>query len=467
MTETLSLHPLFCDHAVLPRDVPLHIFGKAVPGQKIKVGFGGSHAVAQTDDSGFWEVQFEPFPAGGPFILSVSTSGSQLIRRDILMGDVWLASGGANMELPLSGTEKAGEAIANSTHPRVRLFSAERCAAAEPLRENNGKWMECTPRTAADFSAIGYYFGHLLNDALDVPIGIIDASWGPVSATSWIPASFIKSQVELADFARPLVEDSKKVNTPLEQFPGGLFNGMIAPFARCRIKGVIWYQGERDVKRAHLYRHMFRALVDGWRDAFGRHDLPFLFSQLANFSNRNSAPVEDAWAEMRESQAIVGKLPFVGMVVTADTGEADSITPKNKLTVAERFVLKALAIAYGFDVVHSGPEYAGEEFENGTIRIRFTNAESGLRVIGRGGISGFSIAGDDRLFRWADVRIDGSCVIVSHPNVPVPVAVRYAWDANPPLRLFSGDGLPVAPFRTDSWPGITEVGNRIFEERAV
>jgi sialate O-acetylesterase len=155
------------------------------------------------------------------------------------------------------------------------------------------------------------------------------------------------------------------------------------------------------------------------------------------------------------------------MVVAADVGEADNITPKNKRTVAERLVLKALGIAYGFDVVHAGPVFAGEEYLNGTVRIRFANAESGLRVIGQGEIGGFAIAGEDRLFRWAEVRIEGSCVVVSHPDVYAPVAVRYAWEANPSLRLFSGDGFPVAPFRTDSWPGITEVKTGIREERAV
>lgn len=369
------------------------------------------------------------------------------------------------MELQLGNSAKPGDAIAAATHPKLRLFSAERYAAAEPIRENDGKWVECSPVSAADFSAIGYYFGHLLNEALDVPVGIIDASWGPASAVSWIPARALRSEAELIEFARPLEDDPKGENTPLEQYPGGLFNGMIAPFTRSHIKGVIWYQGERDVKRAHLYRHMLRTLIDGWRDAFGRQDLPFLFSQLANFSNRNSAPVEDAWAEMRESQALAATLPFVGMVVAADVGEADNITPKNKRTIAERLVLKALAIGYGFEVVHASPVFAGEEYLNGTVRIRFANAESGLRVIGQGEVKGFAIAGEDRLFRWAEVKIEGSSVVLSHPDVYSPVAVRYGWEANPSLRLFSGDGLPVAPFRTDSWPGITEVKTGVRDER--
>lgn len=449
------LHPMYSDHAVLPRDVPLPVYGRAVPGQTVKVGLGGQQASAKADRDGWWEVLLEPMAAGGPYALTASITGEQLIRRDILIGDVWLASGQSSMEWPLADTANANKEISESTHPNLRLFSAPRYAVAEPLREADGKWTTCTPETTPTFSAIGYHFGRLMYDALNVPIGIIDASWGESKILSWTPATSIKGRDELKEAAKVLEEDPHAQSVPLEEFPSALYNGMIAPFTRFPIRGILWYQGESDVPRTQLYRFAFQNLIQAWRQTWGRFDLPFLFAQIAGHGGERELPGDDPWAEMREIQAEALQLPATGMAVAADTGDSGGINPRDERTVAERLALVALSVAYRFDVVCSGPVYEEFTIEGESIRLHFSHAESGLVVRRTDNLEGFAIAGSERVFRWADARIDGPTVVVSHPEVRAPVAVRYGWESSPLLCLFNGSGLPAAPFRTDDWEPLT------------
>jgi sialate O-acetylesterase len=359
------------------------------------------------------------------------------------------------MEWPLADTAHATEEIFESTNPYLRLFTAPRYAAAEPMRENDGKWTNCTPETSPAFSAIGYHFGRLMHDALNVPIGVIDASWGESRILNWTPANCIKGRDELKEAARVLYEDPQAKSVPLEEYPSGLFNGMIAPFTRLPIRGILWYQGESDVPRTQLYRFAFRNLIQAWRQTWGRFDLPFLFAQIAGHGGEREVPGDDPWAEMREIQAEALQLPATGMAVAADTGDSRGINPRDERTVAERFALVALSVAYHFDVVCSGPVYEGFTIEGDSIRLHFSHADSGLLVRRADKLKGFAIAGNDRVFRWADARIDGRTVLVNHPAVRAPAAVRYAWESSPLLCLFNGSGLPAAPFRTDDWEPLT------------
>jgi sialate O-acetylesterase len=237
--------------------------------------------------------------------------------------------------------------------------------------------------------------------------------------------------------------------------PAAVFNAMIAPLTQFPIRGVIAYQGESDVDHAQLYRAIFSAQIKGWRAAWRREDLPFLFVQLAGYSASKPDPTEDAWAELREAQAHALRLPTTAMAVAADLGETDTRQPRNKRGVAERLMLAALAVAYRRSLPYSGPLFTGHAPRNGAIHLNFAHAESGLRGRQPGPPLSFAIAGADRAFRWADARIEQSSVIVSHPAIPSPVAVRYGWETNPVLTVENAAGLPMAPFRTDTWPGIT------------
>lgn len=237
--------------------------------------------------------------------------------------------------------------------------------------------------------------------------------------------------------------------------PTVLYNGMIAPLVPFGIKGVIWYQGESNAGRAYQYRELLPALIADWRKAWGQGNFAFLIVQLANFLKPDTEPRDDPWPELREAQYLTTKrVPGTGLAVAIDIGEADDIHPKNKQDVGKRLAWAALPVAYGRQVVGSGPVYRSMRIEGSEIRISFDHVAEGLVVRGEK-LMGFAIAGSDRKFVWADARVDGRTVVVSSPQVPRPVAVRYAWSNNPVCNLYNTANLPAVPFRTDNWPGVT------------
>lgn len=234
-----------------------------------------------------------------------------------------------------------------------------------------------------------------------------------------------------------------------------LFNGMIAPLLPFAIKGAIWYQGESNAGRGKQYRALLPAMIADWRAHFGVGDFPFHIVSLANFMQPRAEPGNDAWAELREAQALTAKdFPNCGLAVAIDIGDAGDIHPKNKLEVGRRLALAALAKNYGQKIAYSGPWYRDLKIEDGRIRLNFDHA-AGLAAKGDK-LTGFAIAGEDRKFVWADASVDGDTVVVSSAGVAKPMAVRYAWEANPVCNLYNGAGLPAVPFRTDDWPGVTD-----------
>jgi len=258
----------------------------------------------------------------------------------------------------------------------------------------------------------------------------------------------LQETAKKADTGRPLVGNPN--------VPGVLSNGMIAPLAPCALAGVIWYQGEANAPRAHQYRSLLPAMILDWRKQFAREDLPFHIVSLANYHSTADQPSDNAWAELREAQAMAAKtVPDCGLAVTIDIGEAADIHPKNKREVGRRLALSALAKTYGKPVVGSGPWFRSIEVEGERIRIHFDHTDGGLKLKEPAGMS-FAIAGEDRRFVWANAVVDGETVIVSSPAAAKPLAVRYAWDSNPEASLYNGAGLPAVPFRSDDWPGITE-----------
>jgi sialate O-acetylesterase len=236
--------------------------------------------------------------------------------------------------------------------------------------------------------------------------------------------------------------------------PSSLFNGMIAPLIPYAIRGAVWYQGESNAPRAYQYRTLLPALIRGWRQSWGEGDFPFLVVQLPNFGARQEKPGEDVWAELREAQLKALQLPNTGLAVTIDLGEANNLHPHNKAGVGHRLALWALGTTYHKDIIYSGPLYHSMQIETNRVRIHFTHLGGGLEAHGAA-LKGFAIAGADHVFHWADAVIEGNAVVVSSPEVPSPVAVRYAWAGNPDCNLYNKAGLPASPFRTDDWPGIS------------
>ncbi len=243
------------------------------------------------------------------------------------------------------------------------------------------------------------------------------------------------------------------VNNP--NAPTVLYNGMIAPLIPFGIRGAIWYQGESNAGRAHQYRELFPLMITNWRRKWGEGPFPFLFVQLANFMAAQPEPSESAWAELREAQFMTLKLPNTGMATIIDIGEADNIHPRNKQDVGKRLALWALDMAYGRDLVYSGPLYKSMEIKDGKIVLHFDHVDGGLVAKGNDGLKGFAIAGADRKFVWAKAKIEGDTVVVASDKVAEPKAVRYGWADNPTCNLYNKAGLPASPFRTDDWPGVT------------
>lgn len=488
---------VFTDHMVLQRDINLPVWGAAEPGESVTVEIAGATADAVADADGAWRATLPPLSAGGPHELVVSGSDSTTFGN-VMVGEVWIASGQSNMQWPMSASLRADEFIAAANDPDLRLFTCPCVMYDDPVDHVNGRWEPCTSQSVHGFSAVAYRFGRRLREELGVPIGLINASWGGSWIEAWISRPTLESDeafapgltrysnalkaydVALADMPRRHHEyrtgmraaiqgggefpaDPEPPADPRQQSnrPAGMYNGMIAPVLPYAIRGALWYQGESNAiaRQSQAYRGLLHALINDWRDAWGVGPFPFLVVQLPNWLMEPEQPADDMWAEMREAQAAALDLENTGLTVTLDVGDADDIHPTNKHDVGARLALNALRVAYGRDVLDSGPTYTGMDVVDGAVRVSFDAVGGGLATAGDEPVAGFAIAGTDRVFRWAEAHIDGEAVVVRSDLVRHPVAVRYAWASNPACNLTNDSGLPAPPFRTDDWPGITS-GNR-------
>ncbi len=463
MASPLALHPLFSDHAVLPRDIALPVSGRALPGQMVKVSLGSRQASARANTIGRWEVVLEPMPAGGPHVLSVSSSAGQLVRRNLMVGEVWLVAGGSGMALPLNKAAGGVAGIRRANMPRLRVLQVERACSATPVTECGGLWREATPQSVAEASALGLHFGQTLLSATDCAIGLIQATFPQSRLMAWMQGETLRNRPDLrsafslrkgSSTSAPASSGRADVSgaggdEALATLPSGLFNAMIAPLARFPVRGIAWHQGEADVGAAAPYRTAFVGLIHGWRVAWQNPALPFLFVQLPAQSEGG----DEASAALREAQALASDLNDTAMIVAADVwrlGMGQQENPDVR-TVAERLALAALAVGQGRSLPWSTPKPTSHEARAGSLRIRFGEAASGLRLR-NGEASGFQIAGPDRRFVPAEAQVDGDIVNVVNPSVSEPIAVRYGWASQPDLSLETSAGFPVAPFRTDDWP---------------
>jgi len=486
LTADVSLPHIFGDHMVLQRHQANPVWGHADPGEKITVTINGqSHSTVATPD-GNWRVKLSSLPAGGPHELIIAGQNT-VTFTDVLVGEVWICSGQSNMVRPLSSADNADVEIVTANYPEIRLISVPNVASQAPLGDFAGKWETCSPQTVADFSAIGYLFGRRIHNAVGVPIGLIDNAWGGSAADAWVPRDVLEAE---GDY-RELLESWDKTtaaypdevhNAALEKFeawqvagkpgrtqraprdprqsqqrPANLFNGVLHPTIGYGIRGVIWYQGEANAKRAYQYRDLFPLMISTWRDLWGQGDFPFYWVQLADFRAELAEPADSDWAELREAQTMTLSLPHSGQAVITDAGEGRDIHPHDKVTVANRLARLALGNDYGFDLATESPRYTGMKTAGDTITLTFDHvSQDGLYSFDVTDPIGFAIAGADKKFVWAEAKIIGkNQVQVSSPTVPNPVAVRYAWADYPVANLQDRNGLPVTPFRTDDWPAVT------------
>ncbi len=643
----VKLPAIFSEHAVLQRSARVPVWGKADAGREITISLGKTVAKAVADDKGRWQAMLDlSQSAAGPFDLIVQGENTVTIP-DVVVGEVWIASGQSNMEWTLANTPEASKELTAPSNPALRLFLVTKAEAAIPIKGYQGKWVVAGPDTIANFSAVGYYFGKFLQEGIKAPVGMIQSAWGGTPIETWtskealvtdpeIAAGVEKREEDLRTYSRRLREyllamsdwqdANQRQNQPAEavpedgdwqpvtlpgkigdagavwlrrtvditseqatrpllisinegttgieqvfwngkpigsssleqvtksraarrytvptsalapgesvlairfthpasdlsvssivvgkpmipgtwmrkieqqypalsaesraalpaapgveplswQAPSHLFNAMIYPLIPYAIQGVVWYQGENNIERAWQYRKALPLMIADWRSRWGQGDFAFYICQLANKNDKPAAPGDSNWAELRESQSATLSVPNTGEAVLIDLGDSVNIHPRNKKDVGARLSALALAGTYGQKIVGSGPVYQSMKVDGDKIRLTFTGAGTGLvakplpetySVDSETGakaptvrnssseLEGFAICGEDRKWTWANAKIEGGEVVVSSPQVPSPVAVRYAWSSNPTCNLYNAEGFPASPFRTDDFPLSTQ-----------
>jgi sialate O-acetylesterase len=478
---------LFTDNAVLQRDKPVPVWGTADAGEKVSVSFAGQSVETTANTSGKWMVKLAALPARSEGSDLVIKGRNTLAFTNVVVGEVWIASGQSNMEWVVKNTYDASIDIpASVRNPLIRHLKIK-CtvgsAPADSVKIERGHWEVSDPATTGEFTAVGYYFAKDIHALTGVPVGIIGCNWGGSAIEAWVPpsaylaapdvAAKVKARWDqaLADYpakkaafetdhqvwldqrtlAKAAGQPFKKREPRAPWGPGhrdtpaGLFKGMINPLVPYALRGAIWYQGEANASRADEYRGLFNSLITGWRAEFGQGDFPFYWVQLANHGTGT------AWAFLREAQTQTLALPHTGQAVIVDIGNVTDIHPRNKKDVGRRLARLALKNDYGFiDLVAGGPVLSEAKRDGSGFRVSFTQTDGGL-VTPLNELAGFELAGADKVFKPARARLSGGIVIVTSAEVPDPAAVRYDWCDAPVASLFNKDGLPAVPFRTDNW----------------
>jgi len=448
----VRLPAVFSDHMVLQRSIVAPVWGWADEDEKVTVKFAGQTKSAVAGKDGKWMVRLDAINDAKVTDELKVIGKNTLTVRDVLVGEVWVASGQSNMAMTVGRCLNADQEAAAAKYPQIRMFIAKRNAKLKPQDDLEGSWVVCSPETVKSFSGTAYFFGRTLHNQLKVPVGILHSSWGGTAIEAW---TSIDVQ-EKSDKLGSILGRWKNKPQANQNRPANLFNGMIQPLIPYGIRGGIWYQGERNsktVQGAKLYAHQLDLMINDWRRRWGQGDFPFLWAQLPNYKKRSDDPnALSVWAHTRESMAKTLWLPNTGMATTIDIGEARDIHPKNKQDVGKRLAGWALAEFYNQkDAIATGPMYASHELKGSKVLIHLDHAE-GLGVKGAGDLAGFAVAGVDKQFHWAKATIGkGGMVEVSCKDVPKPMAARYAWGDNPKVNLINKAGLPATPFRTDNW----------------
>lgn len=491
----IRLPALIADNMMLQQKTKVTLWGWASPGEKVQITAGWLKTPVSTvaGNNGNWAVVIPTIAAGGPYSLTFRASNAITVKN-VLLGEVWICSGQSNMEFTIAkgprswetGVNDYEQEVAKINNPKIRMFTVEEVATDSLKKDTKGEWQEANPQNARYFSAIAYYYGREIFEKTGFPVGFINSTWGGTPAESWTRKDVLKTDPDLkvmvdrfekqqADYPRAMkdyetalakwnadtadakIHHTKPPKAPVKPkggstdntTPGALYNGMIAPIIPYTIKGFIWYQGESNADRAYQYRKLFPALIKSWRADWHDDNLPFYFVQISPHYSQNG--------EIREAQLLTYQtIPHTGMVVTTDNGDSALVHPRNKELVGKRLALWPLKYDYGFKaIISSGPIYKSMKIEGDKIRVFFDEVNGGLTARS-GDLKEFTIAGSDQVFHDAKAVIDGNSIVVSCPLVSMPLAVRFAFRAVPLPNLYNTAGLPASPFRTDSWPVITQ-----------
>lgn len=453
----IKLPALIGNNMVLQQNTVINVWGWADASEKVTItaSWVTEPATAITTSEGSWKTTLSTPKAGGPYTMTISGRDYSITIENIMIGEVWICSGQSNMEFTMRGLggwkqykPEVREEVALGNYSNVRLFTVKRDTSALALDNCKGNWLLPDTNTVNDFSATAWFYGAYLNKQLGVPVGLISAAWGGTPAEVWTPVESIKADPDLGYYLNRWNGSQWWPGTP-----GVLYNAMIHPLINYTIKGVIWYQGESNRLDANLYADLMETLITSWRKAWNMGEFPFYYVQIAPFTYNEPF----SGALLREAQLKCLSIPNTGMAVTMDlVDNIKDIHPKNKLDVGKRLALWALNKTYGkTDVIYSGPLYRDMKISGKRISLAFNDTEGGLKITGAGK-NNFTIAGADRVFYAADVKISGDKLVLSSPKVKQPLAARYAFTNTSEATFFNGAGLPAPSFRTDSWDIITD-----------
>ena len=462
---TLAISGAFKNHMVLQRETEAVIWGTGVPGRKVSVMGTWDNKVyrVSSDKDGKWQTKMKTPKAGGPYQVHVGDGKKEITLNDVLLGDVWICGGQSNMQWKMRGfgVNHWKEDVQKAKQPMIRLCDVPQVLGLEEQDNVSASWKVCSPNSVMNFSAVGYFFGSRLHRELNVPIGLISTNWGGSSAEAWTSEEVLRKQFPefksaFAKYPGQLQEGGatyRGKNKPRwlnQRSPSACYNSMIKPLLPFSCRGVIWYQGESNIKTPEQYQTLFPAMIQDWRDRWGQGDLPFYFVQIAPFHYKTN-PMSAAF--LREAQGMALSLPNTGMVVTMDIGDPTNIHPKVKKPVSERLALLALKHTYGkSELIASGPVYSEQKIKGKKIRLSFTEIGGGLASRDGEPLTHFTIAGSNGKFVPANAEIDGDTIVVQSPQISKPKAVRFGWGSADMPNLMNKEGLPASSFRTDNYP---------------
>lgn len=454
----IKLPALFSDNMMLQQKSNAPMWGWADKNENVSIKTSWNSKIYKTkaDNQGKWRVELQTPDAGGPFTIEVNQGKETIVVKNVLIGEVWLCSGQSNMEMPLKGfqgqpVKNGNEIIVRSTKNNIRLITIPRATVLEPKDDFEGKWEVASPKSTANFSATAWYFGSLLQEVLDVPVGLIHVSYGGSSMEAWM------NQEMLKDFASAKIPTTKEeLAKDANRVPTTLFNGMLSPVIGYGIKGCIWYQGESNYERASEYTALMKKMVGSWRSLWKQGDFPFYYAQIAPFNYAQFHPKDNLEkynsAYLREAQLKASKeIPNSGMAVLMDVGEENNIHPMDKEKGGNRLAFQALAKTYGIEGFEfESPKYKSMEIKDNSVTVSFDNVENGITSYDAA-VTGFELAGEDKIFYPAKTVVRRKSVVLTSDKIAKPVAIRYLFKNFAKAELFSGGGLPISSFRTDEW----------------
>ena len=480
----VKLPTIFSDHMVLQQGQSVPIWGWADEGELVVVQYR-DQVVQTRAKNGKWQVKLAAMPATASPATLLVMGNNRTELKNVVVGEVWIASGQSNMQWALRQSVNGQAAAAAASNPNLRLFYVPRVKSPTLVADllvpaNTAKpvWAVASPETTPEFSAVAYFFGRDLQKARGVPVGIIHTSWGGSPAEVWMservlssnpaykkdildayPVAMKNLETAKAHFPEQLAKAKAAGAKTLPQAPREpwrpteLYNSMIHPLQPFAIKGAIWYQGESNAGRAWQYRTLFADMIQNWRQDWGQGSFTFLTVQLAPFTKLLPEPADSSWAELREAQIVASKnVGNAGTVVITDVGNETDIHPQEKEPVGARLALVARKLTYGENIVASGPTYKSASFSGGKATVTFADAGKGLEARG-GELKGFAVCGADGKFVWASAKFIGADKVeLSSAAVKQPTAVRFGWANYPVVNLWNQDGLPAHPFRTDNFP---------------